>query len=118
LYAAISNPASPVIVARTRTPQPIQPEFQPVMNAQTNLYASSATDYWIQVGSYVLLENAEYAQRQLMARNISSQVTLTRGYNQSFFRLQAGPFRTEALAQQCLADIRRSQWGFFATDIP
>jgi hypothetical protein len=122
LYSTIATPPAPSILVNTQVaprPAPEPPKVQPLpVKNQANLDNVLPIGYWIQVGSYLSQENAEYAQRQLKAKDISTQITLTRGYGESLFLLQAGPFKTEEAALQCYSDIRRSQWGFFATDMP
>jgi cell division septation protein DedD len=116
LFYAVSNPAQTTVVALP--PAPPAPVTAKRTTPPPISYTQPASEYWIEVGAYLLLENAEYAKRQLTAKNFPCQITLSKANNKVLYRVQVGPCKTEAAAQQYLKSIRQSSWSFFATDIP
>jgi cell division septation protein DedD len=116
LYYAVSSPAQATALALT--PSHVQVPAHQLATPTPVTYNQTASGYWIEVGAYLVLENAEYARRQLSAKNFPCQITLSKVSNQVLYRVQVGPYRSEASAQHDLTAIRQSSWGFFATDLP
>ncbi|MDR3284183.1 MAG: SPOR domain-containing protein [Treponema sp.] len=144
-YSAVSAPGAPTTLkpespdpipvesepARIPQPLPPPPALPPLSSRQINPAETAPLPsmpnlgitydldaYWIQVGAFVIPENANQAKVILEAKRYPAQLTPAVVDGQYFKRVRTGPYKTRAEAEQDLEKVRSSFQEFAESYIP
>ncbi|TFG84230.1 MAG: SPOR domain-containing protein [Spirochaetales bacterium] len=103
--------------ATTSTPKAVTPGYKPAPPAGTAKPApatakptvqktTTATEYWIQAGSFSSRSRSEDLQRDLGAKGLASVITLKDVDGQTLYRVRIGPYSSKTSAENWLGRVR------------
>jgi len=90
--------AQPVNISSAKAQAPIQPA-EVVFNTASSAQSSKNSRYMLQLGSYQKTdENFEVLKNKLQKNNVHAKMIKTIHNDQTFYRVQLGPYKTQAAA--------------------